>query len=329
MRDTVRSATVAAFIFLSSTGVACAQHGFIAGGPDDLSGSSSLGDAIAAAGKLPLHIIQIHGIGAYEAGDSRELQKKLCKDTGLCSRIPPVREYAQQGAFSPTILPDYKYMGLDIWESSEEWAASAPFVDHYLLSSKDGKKTVIVDEINWWPLVFAVKCRNIVRPEAQLAGLQKEYLGYCTRPTKRDESNSMHYVSYDWMARESRWAPESETQKGAPPINRSLKVGLLDWRLADAELASGAFRGLLVDAVNQLLITCAGFNANGSHTENWKMDKDQQFILITHSLGSYLALSTLGLEFPTPEGTKPTSPTPYIYAHTSLMYFFCESDSAA
>jgi hypothetical protein len=322
MMNTIRSATLFAVTFMGATGIAGAQRGVVAGGPDNLADASSLGDAIAAAGTLPLHIIQIHGIGSSGAGDSLLLRHNLCKKTGYCSHADAVHEYADRGKFNPALRPDYKYMGGSIWGNPQEWIASAPFVDHYVLSNKNGQ-SIIVDEINWWPLVFAVKCRNIIRPEAGLAGLQKAYLGYCSATTTPDKRDSTHYSSFNWLDKASY--PVSGTKKAAPPINKSLKVGLLDWRLADAELASGdQFRGLLIDAISDLLVKCASFNADGTHTDNWNKDsgKDQQFVLITHSLGSYLALSTLGRDFPTPPGTKPATPIPYIYAHTSLMYFF-------
>jgi hypothetical protein len=320
--DRLGSTVLAAYLSLFIPGVAAAQSGVFSAGPDSLAQVSSLGDAIAKSENDPVHIIQIHGIGAEEAGDSLELRKKLCKAIGYCAVTPKVREYADQGLFLPSHPPGYQYMDAEVWADPKQWVASAPFVDHYVLTNKNGQ-VLIVDEINWWPIVFAIKCPNIMGPEAALSGLQKEYLDDCSRPIKQDR-DGIHYESYNWL-------PERETATGRPgaPVNRSLKNSLVDWRFADAMIASGSMRNLFVEGVRQLLVKCAGFNPNGKQgdphdtpVENWVQDKNQQFILITHSLGSYLALSTLDLDLPSRVGRKQMTPTQYIYEHTSLMYFF-------
>ena len=87
-------------------------------------------------------------------------------------------------------------------------------------------------------------------------------------------------------------------------------------------LASGSMRDLFIEAVRQLFVKCARFNPDGSQSDNWVKDNGQQFVLITHSLGSYLALSTLNLDLTTQISRTQMTPTEYIYEHTSLMYFF-------
>jgi hypothetical protein len=303
------------FLCLIVTEEATAQRGVTQAGPDSLAQVSSLGDAIAGSGNDPIHVIQIHGIGAEQAGDSLELQRRLCKVLSYCHGDRKVREYADRGVFLPSNPPGYQYMGANVWRSPKDWTASAPFVDHYVVTNAKGQ-AIIVDEINWWPIVFAVKCRNIMSSEAALGGLQKEYLDDCTRPTKLGQ-DGIHFESYNWLQ-----DTEKATPRVAAPLNKALKNSVVDWRFSDAMIASGSMRELFIEAMRQLFVRCARFNPDGSQSDNWVKDKSQQFVLITHSLGSYLALSTLDLDLTTQLAKTQMTPTEYIYEHTSLMYFF-------
>src|SRR5258708_829596 len=111
-------------------------------------------------------------------------------------------------------------------------------------------------------------------------------------------------------------------------FNQYLKNSVVDWGFSDAVLGVGSLHDLFKEAMQQLFVKAASFNADGSKSNNWQEDKDQQFVLITHSLGSYLALSTLDLDHaPGPLLSLPAEATPnsaalYIFAHTSLIYFF-------
>ena len=83
---------------------------------------------------------------------------------------PVGRDYADAGEFANGAEPPaFEFMGRPVWRSKEEWSASDPFVDHYVLQRSDGGP-IVVDEINWWPLVFPLKCRAIMTGETRLAG---------------------------------------------------------------------------------------------------------------------------------------------------------------
>ena len=133
----------------------------------------SIGDALSHDKDIPLHILYVHGIGAIGANDSEPLRKSICKFLKDCTNSPGVhvgRDYANQGQFALHASPPaLKYWGSEIWQNQEEWDASAPFVDYWVLSRK-GKKSIVVDEINWWPLVFKVKCRGLCRTKPSLRG---------------------------------------------------------------------------------------------------------------------------------------------------------------
>jgi hypothetical protein len=50
-------------------------------------------------------------------------------------------------------------MDEQVWKSADEWRAAAPYAIHFQLSRANGQK-LYVDELNWWPLTFSLKCRQ-------------------------------------------------------------------------------------------------------------------------------------------------------------------------
>ena len=152
--------------------------------------ATSLAGALKLAGKNnPVHILYIHGIGAIGSGDSIPLQQSICADARKVlgtecvggAKNGPVRtgrQYAEHGIFArsnetPTGLAKEvageRYMGHPIWSSWDQWHDSAPFVDHYRISLRNDQ-TILVDELNWWPLVLAVKCKFMMPDVTELAG---------------------------------------------------------------------------------------------------------------------------------------------------------------
>jgi hypothetical protein len=71
------------------------------------------------------------------------------------SQIGPSRQYLDVGS-----LPAATYLDQPIWESDDEWRASRPFVDRYVVTRSDASP-IVIDEVNWWPLLFPPKCRLI------------------------------------------------------------------------------------------------------------------------------------------------------------------------
>ena len=111
------------------------------------------------------------------------------------------REYADVEDFDPgqgTKILAWTYLGDQIWKTKEEWHASAPFVDHWILARKNGKKSILVDELNWWPLTLALKCRHILKDEAQLAGTDSPTLPctrlVCSKPSARPKRTAFRFV---------------------------------------------------------------------------------------------------------------------------------------
>lgn len=271
---------------------------------------TSLGTEIEKPGNEPLHILYIHGIGAIGQGDSESLRQSICKHAmhylhQACTTIDGKftgREYADHGIFDiRNGPPPLDYMGSPAWSTPDEWHAAAPFVDHWLITLTGGK-SILVDEINWWPLVFSVKCQHIMPNETNLAGSlggkNSNFLAICAQQRVHvGDGVTGRYDFYNWLA-PLNLDPTTLNQlhKNAVPINRWAKVQIMDWNFSDALLGVGPLKDYLVEGIRQLLIKCvtngAEQTAQLTSTPVSPNDPNAQFIIISHSLGSFLILSS-------------------------------------
>jgi len=312
----------------------------IDGGPQSLSQDSSIGESLRNAGQRPLHILYVHGIAAISAGGSQTFQKAICRYLKDCAApaTPVARDYADAGQFSSGAEPpSLTYMGRPAWRNKDEWSASDPFVDHYVLRRTDGGP-LVVDEINWWPLALSLKCRAILTGETRLAGPNALLLNLCSQPTQLDPSSPGRFRAYTWISSEGAKRLETTQPQGAL-INRWFKNSILDWGFSDAMMAVGPMHAIFREGMRQLFLKSVRFSANGSKTDEWErqwkepLGIDREFIVVSHSLGSYLVFSTLNMD--QREAVSPPGPTPpesgaaaedaaiqYILERTSLVYFF-------
>jgi hypothetical protein len=304
----------------------------------------SIGDSLRRAGSTPLHILYLHGIGAVNAGGSAVLRKKICDYLKDCTNpegeIRRPREYADVEDFDLSApVPAMTYLGKDIWKTPEEWHASAPFVDHYEIKRRSGK-SILLDELNWWPLTISLKCRQILKDEAQLAGTDAAYLRLCSKTVKA--STSDRFDSYDWLYPDT---PESLQRKHsqAASINRGVKIGLMDWGMSDALLAVGPMQTLLIESIRQLLVKSVAASGDESKALSEQVSEnatlsDSEYIVISHSLGSFLVFSALNSQMHSTTATtasqSPPAVTPrvtgaftYVLRHTGQAYFFANQVS--
>jgi len=309
-------------------------------GPQSLSQVSSIGESLRNAGQRPLHILYVHGIGATSAGGSQIFQKAICRFLKDCT-IPAAaaaRDYADSGEFgNGADPPAIEYMERPVWRSKEEWSASDPFVDHYVLRRNQGGP-IVVDEINWWPLVFPLKCRAILTGETHLAGPNPTLLNLCSQAPLLDPSSPGRFRAYTWISPQDAKKLETGQRRGAL-FNRWLKTSILDWGFSDAMMAVGSMRDIFREGMRQLFLKSVRFRANGSETNEWEQQLkdphgiDREFIVVSHSLGSYLVFSTLNMD--QRAAVPPDAPAPsksgaaaeddaaqYILERTSLVYFF-------
>jgi hypothetical protein len=296
---------------------------------------ASLADSLKRA-DTQLHIFYIHGMAEEGPGhsDSEDLRKSICKYLKDCTTSEGVldgnREYADKGSFAiDAQSPQLSYLGQPIWTSrqggslSEGWNASAPFVDHWKLARSGAHvPSIYVDEINWWPLVFAIKCRQIVANDATLAGPSKTYIDKCAS-FKPDPTTPGRFLSYPWI--EPTDAQKLKALRArAAPINRGLKSYVLDWGFTDAVLAMGQMQPYLVEGIRQVVGKSIDVAADGSRGETVERAPNQEFVIVAHSLGSYLILAALDI----PESAAAAATQAqkqrleYVLSRISTVYFF-------
>jgi hypothetical protein len=294
----------------------------------------SLADYLTGPGNVEHHIFYVHGIGAGgpNDNDSQLLRISICKLLGDCTTKKGVLEgtdYADKHSFALNASPPkLTYFGEPVWKStppgglSNEWNASAPYVDHWKLIRTNGT-IIYVEEINWWPLVFPLKCREIVAKDAALLGPNRAYLDLCSQSVP-DRSQPGRFRLYPWIP-----ADEAKRLKALPVagalLNRELKNGLLDWRFSDALLAVGGIQPLMLEGIRQLILKSARVVGDGSAAGSVGPRPNQEFVFVTHSLGSYLIFSALDFkpsESDTTEMQEWEKQFRGILARTPIVYFF-------
>lgn len=248
----------------------------------------------AFKGQTQLHIFYVHGMGIETPKNksgtqdfevSQEFRTHFCKLIHCTKNEFEGRDYADEAAFDPKAdPPPLFYLGKDLWKkspSNDDWHAAAPFVDHYKLV-RQNNTPIYVDEINWWPLIMSAKCRQILAPEAALVDLDEKHFKTCSAATAQDDPNHPdRYKSYAWIT----GAPKRDPSWPAPAvINRSLKHDILDWGFADALLAVGPMRQYLIEGIREIVL------------HSYNKSENQEFVVVSHSLGSFLMFSALDLQ---------------------------------
>jgi len=242
--------------------------------PQTLKRTKSLGDMIAATTRSPVHIVYVHGMRADGTGASTAFQAGLCKYVeGLCpagkDQGQPDRTYLDIGP-----RPAATYLDQPIWRSDDEWKGSRPFVDRYVFKRKDAEP-IVIDEVNWWPLLFPVKCRMILVQETDLSGADKTHIKLCAR------SDAPYYP---WLNQQelNDALGHKPTSGGGAWANAFIKQQIMNWGLADAAMALGPLRAYFRRTMNLAFGRAAHFD-----------DKDidhQEFVVISESLGSFVVL---------------------------------------
>jgi hypothetical protein len=310
-------------------------------------GTESIGDAVraqdkAAASQLPpggtaamvqpssgarvTHVLYIHGISQVGAGDSVLLRKGICKYLGECTVTSLGRVYADGPFAVDSSPPTLALMGHRIWNSKDEWSASAPFIDRYQLTG-NGHTPILVDEFNCWPLAYPLKCKWLIAHDALLTGPSKAQLSVCATPTIPDPAHPKRYLSFQWI-NSSEASNLNHVRRHAEILNRSLKNGLMDWGFGDAVMALGPMEEVLSAGIRELLIKSLQSYVTNAHTS--AADDDAEVFFVTHSLGSYLSLIALDADLLGPEDPdlsefqitpEQRHATEYFSAHTAGFYF--------
>jgi hypothetical protein len=259
---------IVAFGFASA---ASARNRIIEAVPGSLRGTRSLGDLIEAAGTDSVHILFVHGMRAVKPGESAGLRAELLR------RYGGSEEKEDSWHVNLGVTPPNAWVGTSrIWSENldlarVEWAASSPFVDRYTLALDNGA-TVIVDEVNWWPILFPIKCRQLLVPEHHLSGKDKGHLILCSRNDR---------PFYPWISPEERdhLLATRPRSGGGAFANRRVKQEIMNWGLSDAVIALGPMRLYLVEAMRQAF----------EHAEDKAKDASERAV-ISASLGSFVVL---------------------------------------
>lgn len=345
----VRALRTALILNLGILGGIRAQAKVAADSKDALKTLNSIGDALNAPDRHPVHILYVHGIDQVGAGDSALLRDSICTRLNLCATSDWKSagvEFADHGEFADGVQPPaLQYLGNPVWNNAEEWHAAAPFVVHWVVRLRRHQAVLVLDEVNWWPIVLALKCRRIVATETYLAGPDRSLLQVCSQDSAQDPGG---------VGRFFPWITPDEAQKLAAVrprgvlVNRTLKGNLIDWGLADVLISTGPLNGILRDGIRQLMAKSAAFDTNFSPNANagdalvhynWRAQLednntlDQEFIGVTHSLGGYLLFNTLNPETADSDGpvqspaetvriAAENSAMQYIFGRMSLIYLF-------
>jgi hypothetical protein len=347
-------ACIVALLSVSCMGSIPAHAKVIEDVPGSLKGLQTVWDALNTADQRPVHLLYMHGINSLGSDDSQSFRDSICKIAHLCEGDweNAGTEYPDYGPYALNATPPaLQYLGVPIWTSDNdaaEWRASAPFVTHYVVRLRGHNAILVVDEINWWPLVLKLKCQRIVPGDARLAGPNLSLLSFCSLLNKDDPDNPKRFTQYQWIT------GQQATDLGHLPnraalINRELKTGLEDWGFSDVFLGVGPLRPVLEEGLRQLIAKSAAFDPSvgagttsvhkGRPVYNWQehlvsgKSDDQVFVAVTHSMGSFLLLDSLDLDTANRAKVAPRSQQArqdsaedealqYVAERTALIYFF-------
>lgn len=274
--------TIALIIFgtvvLGFGAAASARRGPTDGSPVPFKRLSSIGDVLhdaAEAEGRTVHIVYVHGMRADKWNAAGFFLKALAASPELkgFERKLGHREaqWRNGNGQDPILYAGKPLLPVDAtW--NEAWKRSSPFIVRTTFANPDktSKFQVVVDEVNWWPLLMGLRCRALVGPDSFLSGAADDQIKLCMKDTTIEEGDPY----YPWLKGDEVKAPPIG---GAARANRYLKHEIMNWGLADAVIALGPMRHHLRAAMDW---------AAGRATS----DAADERILIAESLGSFVAM---------------------------------------
>ena len=242
--------------------------------------ASTLGDQLreAESADRPVHILHIHGIRAYGAGAAQPFMQGLARFGALEGPVVGADgAFERADRFRVDLGPrplDATVLGQPAFPCDVAWRFSQPFVDRYLFR-KHGKVLLVLDEVNWWPLLFPFKCRFLVGPDAALSGPDRQDLAACSQ----DDDTHFPWLTPDQVKTIEARRPISG---GSTWANASVKDAVMNWGLSDAVVALGDVRLLLHKAIDQAFAYAADYEGRGV--------SEQHFAVVAESLGAFVVL---------------------------------------
>jgi hypothetical protein len=251
------------------------------------------------------HIVLVHGMRTSDRNTWVGFRALLCQHVADPCLSAPERPITQRLVLSAQ-APNANFLGTPVWPTYDSWIHGQPFIDHYIYQLKSGRR-LILDEINWWPLVFAFKCQFLVAEDTTLAGTDKDNIGNCA---KADDPYFPWFNGDEKNTLLATWPVSG----GAPVLNGALKTQILDWGISDAVLALGTLKSLLRETIRCSFSDIAEFDRRvatnapltvstaggpnyvcGTQNEAAKFagaPSGARFVLISHSLGAFILMDT-------------------------------------
>ena len=263
-------APVLLFLLAQDTAARAAGR-VVEGGPDPLSHTRSLAQAIdaAQANGRRLHILFVHGIRAEGSGASDLFVDRLAKaihgKTDAPQRIElTLSDWPQAATMSGMPEANSAADRTQIWRSADEWKRSQPFLNRRSIATDRG--TVLIDEVDYWPLLFPLKCRFLLVPEHDLSGNDMAHLELC--------------AAQGWLSDAALKTLQTSHPRsgGGALVNRKLKQGLMNWGLADAVIALGPMKRYFNDMID---LACE---------KAIEVGPDDRYVIVSESLGSFVVL---------------------------------------
>lgn len=242
--------------------------------------ASTLGDQLeqARATGRPVHMLYVHGIRAYGAGGAQVFMQGLVRDGGLEGpAVDADGAFERADRFWTDLGPtptEATVLGRPVFPCDLAWRRSQPFVDRYLFR-RDGQVLAVLDEVNWWPLLFPFKCRFLVGPDAALSGPDRQDLTACSQ----DDDTHFPWLTADEVSAVEASRPISG---GSAWANAAIKHAVFAWGLSDAVVSLGDVRPLLRKALDQAFAYAADYEGLGV--------VGQHFAAIAESLGAFVVL---------------------------------------
>jgi hypothetical protein len=100
---------------------------------------------------------------------------------------------------------------------------------------------------------------------------------------------------------------------------------LLDWGFSDAVMALGPLRTSILEGIRQLVLKSLADSPVTSKADAEKPKANQEFIIVSHSLGSYLIFSALDVNQATEKSAamlQAGNSFSEVLERTSSVYFF-------
>jgi hypothetical protein len=291
----------AAVLFLT----ACGSSGPIAVDPDrNFAGLGAIVNDLPDGGTLDVFLV--HGMRADKPQTYADVIAAVAHRLQL-EEIPDAESAAPVSLVNPA--PDITLDGIPVFNAGN-WQEYGPRVSIARYASRRGSKRVNVNfyRFEYWQALAYMKCAFVIAPDTRVVG-ESPRSRFCSSPPYTDKLGSRLSTSPEYG-------------------NRWLKTEIMEWGLADATIATSAYRAILRQAVQEMLAMSLHEALARSHLDD-PTDTDAQhelkriedshmtrFAFISESLGSYVIHDALTASLlassaaaPAPDAEKTTAPS--------------------